>query len=192
VAGRVRVFIACSLDGFIAGAEDDLSWLPEPDPNEDYGYAAFIAETGAILMGRGTYDVAAGFPEWPYGDTPVYVATSRPLEPVAKTVKAVKGTPGKMLATARRKAGDDDVYLDGGALIRSFLDAGLVDDLVVTLVPVILGSGAPLFAGTAARQALVPHETRIFPSGLTQLRYGVVPAAPKPAARRRSRKRSDA
>ena len=189
MSGRVRIFIACSLDGFIAGTEDDLSWLPEPDPAEDYGYGAFMAETGTILMGRGTYDVAAAFPEWPYGDTPVLVATSRPLEPVAKTVKAVKGTPAKILAAARRKAGDGDVYLDGGALIRSFLDAGLVDELVVTLVPTILGTGAPLFAGTAGRHQLVPRETRTFPSGLTQLRYGVLAEA-KPAKRRRAARAS--
>lgn len=185
MAGRVRVFIACSLDGFIAGAEDDLSWLPEPDPQEDYGYAAFIAETGAILMGRGTYDAVAAFPEWPYGETPVLVATSRPLTPAAPTVKAVKGTPARMLAGARRRAGELDVYLDGGALIRSFLDAGLVDELVVTIVPVILGAGGPLFAGAAARRSLVPRETRTFPSGLTQLRYGVVPL--EPPRRRRAR-----
>lgn len=182
--GRVRVFIACSLDGFIAGAEDDLSWLPEPDPAEDYGYAAFMAETGAILMGRGTYDVVSAFPHWPYGETPVLVATSRPLERAAPGVKAVKGTPAKMLATARRAAGEADIYLDGGTLIRSFLDAGLVDELVVTVVPIILGAGAPLFAGTSARRALVPRETRTFPSGLTQLRYGVVPTASR---RRRPR-----
>jgi dihydrofolate reductase len=187
VPGRVRVFIACSLDGFIAGGEDDLSWLPEPDPAEDYGYGAFMAETAAILMGRGTYDVAAGFPEWPYGDTPVFVATSRPLEPAAKSVKAVTGTPAKILASVRRKAQDGDVYLDGGALIRSFLSAGLVDEVVVTIVPVILGAGVPLFAGMAERRQLVPRETRTFPSGLTQLRYGVV-APPKPAKRRASRK----
>lgn len=185
MSGRVRVFIACSLDGFIAGGEDDLSWLPEADPLEDYGYSAFIARTSAILMGRGTYDAVSRFPEWPYGRMPVYVATSRPLEPVAKTVKAVSGTPAEMLAAVRRKVKDGDLYLDGGALSRSFLDAGLVDELVVTVVPVILGSGTPLFAGASTRHRLVPRETRTFPSGLTQLRYGVVARA-KPAKRHRA------
>ena len=81
MAGGVRVFIACSLDGFIAGPDDDLSWLPAADAGgEDYGYGAFIAETAAILMGRSTYDVAAGFPNWPYGSLLVFVARSRPLD----------------------------------------------------------------------------------------------------------------
>ena len=84
MARSVRVFVACSLDGFIAGPDGDLSWLPEPDGSgEDYGYHAFLAESAAILMGRATYETAAAFPDWPFGETPVFVATSRPLAPVA-------------------------------------------------------------------------------------------------------------
>ena len=127
MAGGVRVFIACSLDGFIAGPDDDVSWLPEPDASEDYGYGAFIAETAAILMGRSTYDVAAGFPNWAYGSLPVFVATSRPLDPVVETVVPIRGSPSELLAAVRAR-GDGAVYLDGGALIRSFLDEGLVDE----------------------------------------------------------------
>ncbi len=187
--GKVRAFVACSLDGFLAGPEDDLSWLPDPDPDEDYGYAAFIAETDAILMGRGTYDVAAGFPEWPYSRTPVFVATSRPLEPAAGTVKAISGTPAKLLAAVRKKA-KGGVYLDGGTLVRAFLDAGALDELVVTIVPVVLGTGAPLLAGTTERHRLVPRETRTYASGLVQLRYDVVAPSPKKKAARRSRAKS--
>jgi dihydrofolate reductase len=185
--GRVRAFIACSLDGFLAGPDDDLAWLPESDPDEDYGYSAFLAETDAILMGRGTYDVAAGFPEWPYGKIPVFVATSRQLQHAAATVKAISGTPAKLLSTVRKKV-KGGIYLDGGTLIRAFLDAGALDELVVTIVPVVLGAGAPLLAGTIARHRLVPRETRTYASGLVQLRYEVVAAPPtKKKAPRRSR-----
>jgi dihydrofolate reductase len=171
VPGGVRVFIACSLDGFIAGPDDDLSWLPEPDgTGEDYGYGSFLAGTAAILMGRATYEVAARFDHWPYGELPVFVATSRPLDPVASTVRAVSGAPAELLATVRAH-GDGAVYLDGGALIRSFLDEGLIDELVVTVVGVILGSGVPLFAGTARRHALTLAAVTPYPSGLVQLRY---------------------
>lgn len=180
----VRVFIACSLDGFIAGPGDDLSWLPPPDPSgEDYGYGAFMAETAALLMGRRTYDVVAGFDPWPYGETPVFVATSRPLaagpgpEPergaVPPTVRAVTGTPAELLA-AVQAAAPGPVYLDGGALIRSFLAAGLVDRLVVSVVPVVLGAGLPLFAGTEGQVALALQDVRSYPTGLVQLEY--VPA----------------
>jgi dihydrofolate reductase len=127
-------------------------------------------------MGRSTYDVAAGFELWPYGTLPVLVATSRPLDPVADTVVPVSGTPAELLEAVRRQT-DGHVYLDGGALIRSFLDAGLVDELVVTIVNVILGSGAPLFAGVARSQRLELTSATPYPNGLVQLRYAPIPSA---------------
>jgi dihydrofolate reductase len=173
VRDRVRVFIACSLDGFIAGPDDDLSWLPqlESDPSgEDYGYSAFIEGTAAILMGRRSYDVAAAFDRWPYGDMPVFVATSRPLEPVTTTVTALTGTARELLAKVRTRI-DGSIYLDGGALIRSFVEDDLVDELTITVVPVILGGGSPLFGGTARRQALRLLAASSYPNGLVQLHY---------------------
>jgi dihydrofolate reductase len=167
----VRVFIACSLDEFIAGPGDDLSWLPQ-DPSVDRGYDAFMAGTGAILMGRATYEVVAGFSgPWPYGDVPVLVATTRALDPAAPTVRAVRGDAAGLVAQAREAARGRGVYLDGGHLIRQALDAGLVDELTVTVVPVILGAGAPLFAGARERRALRLAEHRVFDDGLVQLRY---------------------
>ncbi|KIG19318.1 Dihydrofolate reductase [Enhygromyxa salina] len=174
---RVRVFIATSLDGFIAGPNDDLSWLPQPsgDPPPDYGYNAFIAEVGALLMGRNTYDVVAGFEgAWPYGELPVLVATGRPLTGAPASVKAVAGDIHSLVDQARAAAGEADVYLDGGNLIRQALDAELVDELIITVVPVILGGGASLFAGVGQRRRLAlesverlePHECE-----LVQLRY---------------------
>lgn len=168
-AGRVRVFIACSLDGFIAGPDGDLSWLPTPSADEDYGYGAFIAETSAILMGRSTYDTAAGFDGWPYAELPVLVATNRPLEPAVETVRPISGDPGALLDRVRATT-DGNVYLDGGALIRQFLDAGLVDDLTVTIVPCILGAGASLFAGAAPIRLALVH-SHAFPDGLLQAVY---------------------
>lgn len=172
--GPVRVFIACSLDGFIAGPGDDLSWLPDPDPSEDYGYADFMAATAALLMGRTTYEVVAGFEgDWPYGDVPVFVATTRPLTPAAPTVRAVAGAPADLLATLDTAGVHGAVYLDGGALIRQFLDAGLLDEATVTVVPVILGAGSPLFAGAEGRHALTVQDATAYPSGLVQVRYGM-------------------
>ncbi len=172
----VRVFIACSLDGFIAGPGDDLSWLPPPG-DDDHGYGAFMAGVGAILMGRKTYDVAAGFDgPWPYGDVPVLVATSRPLSPKADTVTAVRDPIAALVARARALAGDKDVYLDGGNLIRQALDAGLLDTLTVTLVPVILGAGSPLFAG-AKLHVLERLDVRASSHGLVQVQYRLTSGA---------------
>lgn len=172
----LRVYIACSLDGFIAGAGDDLSWLPQGGGGAGdretgaLGFAEFMSAVGALLMGRRTYDVVAGFGgEWPYGEVPVLVATHRPLEAVAPTVRGVSGDIAQVVEAARREAGDRDVYLDGGALIRQALDAGLVDDLVVTMVPVILGEGHALFAGTAKRHQLELLGHYSFGSGMVQL-----------------------
>jgi dihydrofolate reductase len=170
VSGSVRVFIACSLDGFISGADGDLSWLPGPLAGEDYGYGGFLATTRAILLGRRTYEAAAAFDSWPYGETPVFVATTRPLSPAVPSVRAISGPPAQLLATVRAEI-DGDVYLDGGALIRSFLDAHLVDELIVTVVGVILGHGTPLFAGAAERHRLRLTATHQYPNGLVKLHY---------------------
>ena len=180
--GRVRVFIACSLDGFIAGPGDDLSWLPTPEqasPDET-GYDAFMREVGVLLMGRRTFEVVQGFGgEWPYGDCPVRVATHRPLVGAPATVEPLHGSIAELVAAARLVAGERDVYLDGGLLIRQALDAGLIDELILTYVPVVLGAGIPLFAGAARRHTLRAESSQRLACGLVQLR--LVPA-PGPTA----------
>lgn len=170
---RVRVFIACSLDGFIAGPADELDWLPPhaADGAEDT-FTPFFARIGALLMGRRTYDVVEGFGgPWPYGDTPVLVATSRPMSPKNPSVRPVGGTIDEMVSEARMVAGERDVYIDGGTLIRAALDTDLIDDLTVTVVPVILGRGLPLFAGSARRHRLELRGAREIGGGLVELRY---------------------
>ena len=168
LSARVRVFIACSLDGFIAGDDDDLSWLPPPPADgEDFNYSTFMSEVGCILMGRATYRVVEAFPgDWPYL-VPVLVATTQPLTPKAPTLRAVRGDIGALLDEALALAAGKDVYLDGGNLIRQALDIGRVDELTVSIVPTLLGRGAPLFAG-AQRQALELVTVRPYPT-LTQL-----------------------
>lgn len=152
----VKVYLACSLDGFIAGPEHDLSWLPSaedetpqtpPCDPEAVGYETFIAGIGAMLMGRRTYDVVRGFGgDWHYGDLPIHLATNRELDadPPA-TIKPVAGSIETLIADAKVAAGDKDVYLDGGDLVRQAADAGLVDQFIITYAPIALGKGTPLF-----------------------------------------------
>jgi dihydrofolate reductase len=190
-ASRVRVYIACSFDGFIAGPGDDLSWLPGADPNASggpdavpqppaakdvdaapgsVGYAEFMQQVGALLLGRRTFDVVMGFGgEWPYGNRSVLVATHRPIRANIPNVHAVSGTIEELVATAKQRAGNEDVYLDGGNLIRQALSAGLVDDLIVTLVPELLGQGHPLFAGLEARCSLEFTGYYPFGQGMLQI-----------------------
>jgi dihydrofolate reductase len=174
MAGRVRVYIAASLDGFIAGPDDALDWLPTPSPDEALpegvlGFEAFMRDVGAMLMGRRTYDVVRGLGAWPYGDTPVLVATHRPLEPAAPTVRAVQGEITALLDEALRVADGRDVYVDGGATLRAAMDAGRVDDLVITVAPVVLGAGTPLFAGVTRPHRLEILSHRDYGAGMVQL-----------------------
>lgn len=175
MAGPIRVFIATSLDGFIAGENDDLSWLPAPvEGGEDYGFREHMEATAAILMGRSTYDVVASMEgEWPYGDTPLFVATTRPLEGAPDTVHAISGDAVDLVAAVQAVVGDGGIYADGGNVIRQLIDANLIDELVVTVIPVILGKGAPLFAGSAFRHGLTLRQAQAYDDGLVQLRYDV-------------------
>src|SRR5690554_4500034 len=164
--GQVRVYIASSLDGFIAGPGDDIAWLERPRPSwapmaggpwaevavDALQYEDFIADVGAILMGRRTYDVMSDMPgPWAYGDMPLLVATGRPLDGAPPSVSGASAPIANLVAEARALAGEKDVYLDGGSLIRQALDAGLIDEMVVTLHPTVLGAGHSLFAGAQER-----------------------------------------
>jgi len=162
------VFIGVSLDGFIARSDGGLDWL-EPFHGEDHGYGDFFAGVDAVVIGRGTYDAVLGFPEWPYGGKRVVVCTSRPAEPRHRE-ELWSGSP-RALAERLDREGARRVYVDGGALIRSFLREGLVDELTIDIVPLILGSGRPLFASGNPETPLRFVDSKSFPSGLVQIRY---------------------
>ena len=177
---KVRVYIASSIDGFIAGPDDDLSWLPaddqiagatDTDPDA-LQYDDFIAGVGALLMGRGTYDVVRGFGgPWPYGGRTVLVATNRALdEDPPATVRAVQGSIVELIEQAKNAAGGMDVYLDGGTLVRQAAEADLVDDLTITIAPIALGSGHPLFAGMSERYPLEIVSHHRSGGGMLQIR----------------------
>jgi dihydrofolate reductase len=161
MSARVRVYIACSLDGFIAGPDDDLSWLPQEANIEAQsdsgavGFDEFLSDVGALLMGRRTYDVVTRLTETlPYGERPILVATNREIEEPLPWVQEVQGSISEMIEEALKAANGKDVYLDGGNLIRQGLEAGRVDELIITMVPRLLGQGVPLFTGLAAIENL--------------------------------------
>jgi dihydrofolate reductase len=169
---RVCVFVASSLDGFIAGPKDELDWLSIREGVQDT-FTPFLERVGAILMGRRTFDVVCRFEEqWPYGERPLLVATSRSLEAPRPSVQPVTGGILELVGQAKEAAGRDDVYVDGGQLIRTSVDAGLVDEITVTLMPVILGQGIPLFAGASQRHHLELLRSRPIGGGLVELKYG--------------------
>lgn len=158
---RVRVYLGCSLDGCIAGPGHDISFLgelpPEAGPHAGLGFEEFLRDIGALLMGRRTYQVPLDYDAWHYGDRPVLVATHHPLPPAPRggIARAVQGPIADLIAQAREAAGGKDVYLDGGDIVRQGLDAGLVDELCLTFLPVVLGRGIRLWDGLANRNNLV-------------------------------------
>lgn len=142
------VYIATSLDGFIARKDGNLNWLmemPNPD-NNDFGFAKFMGRIDGIIMGRNTFETVLGFNEWPYTKPVFVLSNSLTSVPEAYQLKAtiVKGNIENILEALRKK-GIEDLYIDGGKTIQSFLKKNLIDELIITRVPIILGTGIPLF-----------------------------------------------
>lgn len=165
---QCSVFIATSLDGFIARKDGGLDWLKTVEqPGEDYGYAEFAGSVDAIVMGRSTYDIVVGFDVWPYAGKRMFVLTHRPTT-ARHGEEMIAGTPADVVAKLEDE-GVKRAYIDGGATIRQFLAAGLIDDITVSVIPILLGDGIPLFGGTEHPLALEAVEQ--WPTGLVQLRY---------------------
>lgn len=166
---RISAYIAHSVDGYIADADGSLDWLFVRAGEEDYGFAEFIAGIDGLAMGRGTWDFIADEPDLPFEGRPVYVFTTRDAR-VRDGVTFWARTPAEALAEWEA-AGLRHVYVDGGRLISQFLAAGLVDALTLTVVPVLLGSGARLFHEIPVLTPLRLVSAIPYPTGLVQLRY---------------------
>ncbi|KAB2703536.1 MULTISPECIES: dihydrofolate reductase family protein [Brucella] len=173
-----HVFIATSLDGFIAREDGDIDWLLEHDQaGEDHGYNDFIRDIDVILMGRGTYEAVRSMGEWFY-TRPVLVLSKQlarqevPHELSGKVHFSDK-SPGNVMAMLTSE-GARRAYVDGGRVIQSFLELDMISDMVITRVPILLGTGRPLF-GRGHRDVALAHKgTRSFPSGLVQSHYEVM------------------
>jgi dihydrofolate reductase len=171
---KAAVFIATSLDGFIARANGALDWLPEAG-GEPHGYEEFFATVDALVIGRKTFETVLSFGAWPYGEKPVFVLSTRPLAPAppGAVVERMAGEPSDVAARLAAR-GIGHVYVDGGITIQRFLRAGLIQRLIITRIPVLLGSGIPLF-GVTERDIQLEHvATRQFASGLVQSEYRIV------------------
>lgn len=168
------VFIAASLDGFIARKDGSIDWLSEiPNPdNSDYGYNDFIKNIDAILMGRATFEKVLTFGSWPY-DKPVFVISSS-LKSVDMKLKdkveIVNGSLKSILESINSR-NLINLYIDGGKTIQSFLKEDLIDEMIITKIPVLLGNGIPLFSDTGIELKFEHVNTNIFSGGLIQCHY---------------------
>ena len=170
------VFVGISVDGFMARPDGSFDFLPE-EP-EDHGFDAFMATVDALVMGRNTFEVVLPFETWPYGQTRVVVLSSRPVDlsrAIARgaVVEQMSGTPEEIVARLGER-GARHLYVDGGDTVQRFMRAGLIDRLVITRVPVLIGQGISLFGALPHDVKLRHVETRSFPSGLVQTEYAVV------------------
>jgi len=168
---KASVFIATSLDGYIARKDGSFDWLPEePEP---HGYEEFMASVDALVIGRKTFDTVLSFGGWVYGKKPVVVLSSKASElkaPEGAICDFMDATPQEVVDRLTER-GLNHLYVDGGITIQRFLEAGLIQRMIITRVPVLIGSGIPLF-GPLSRDVRPRHvSTRSYPSGLVQSEY---------------------
>jgi len=171
---QASVFVGTSLDGFIARTHGELDFLP-PGGGEPHGYDEFMATVDALVIGRKTFETVLAFDTWPYGMKPVFVLSTRalPPAPAGAVVEHMSGAPAEIVAQLATR-GIRHIYVDGGITIQRFLQAGLIQRLVVTRVPVLIGAGIPLF-GQLQHDIMLRHVgTRQYASGLVQSEYAVV------------------
>jgi len=171
---RTSVFVGMSLDGFIARRNNAFDFLSAGGGERENGYEEFFATVDALVIGRKTYEVVLPFPKWPYGATPVFVLSTRPLAPAPEgaSVEPLSGSPAEIFALVSAR-GFQHVYVDGGETVQRFLRAGLIHRLVITRVPVLIGAGIPLFGPVDADILLTHLSTRTLSGGAVQSEYRI-------------------
>lgn len=177
---EASIFIACSLDGFIAGPDGNIDWLNKANEvvpaGEDCGFQDFINNIDTLVMGRKTFEQVLTFGTWPYGDLRVVVLSRNDVnipDDLRKTVSSSSDSP-KELSRYLASIGAQQLYIDGGFTIQSWLQAGLINKLIITFVPVLLGSGIPLI-GELDREINLKHiHTQTYDFGFIQVTYDII------------------
>jgi dihydrofolate reductase len=168
---KLKAFIAQSMDGLIADANGDLEFLHlVANDIEDYGYADFMAGIDTLVMGRNTYETIRLFPDWPYDGKRVIVVGASPM---SEEDPRIERWNDAFIDRARQLKAEDgqDIYVDGGRTISLFLDAGMIDELIISTVPIVLGRGTPLFSGIRLPWKYRLLKSTSFEKGLVQNHY---------------------
>ena len=170
----VQLYIAQSLDGYVADEEGGVAWLEEAGKGGDFGYDEFFREVGAVAMGSTTYEQILSWDiAWPYPEMPNWVFTRRKLgTPEGAEVRFVQGSPREHMEEIDASAAGKNVWLVGGGdLVRQWIDERLLDELILFIAPLLLGRGVPLFEGTVPTAAVLT-EVKAYPgTGFAELRY---------------------
>ena len=169
---EVVYYVAASLDGYIATPDGGVEWLdPFQSGSEDYGYSAFYDSVDAVLLGSRTYVQSLGFGEWPYPDKPCWVFSGSINSSVPDGVTVTDRSPREVVSELSERDVTRAWLVGGGSLAASFRDAGLITELIVSIMPVILGGGVPLFAVPGPRTRLHLTDSTVYGDGVTQLVY---------------------
>jgi dihydrofolate reductase len=175
---KASVFVGTSVDGFIARHNGDFDFLQEGG-GEPHGYAEFIATVDVLVIGRNTFEKVLTLATWPYADMRVVVLSNRALDTSViggPRVEQMSGPPPEILSRLAA-SGAQHAYIDGGITVQQFLRAGLIQRLVITRVPVLVGQGIPLF-GSLAQDVILRHiSTQAYASGLVKSEYEVARAS---------------
>ena len=168
------VYIATSLDGFIATVDGGIDWLNDiPNPEQsDYGYSEFNSGIDALVMGRGTFEKVLTFGDWPY-EKPVYVLSNSMTEVpehVAGKAEIIRGDFSEQIKQLN-EIGHGNLYIDGGKVIQSFLNEDLIDEMIITIVPILLGDGIPLFGKLDHNLKFKHKKTEIYNNSLVKSHY---------------------
>jgi dihydrofolate reductase len=178
VSIKASVFIATSLDGFIARANGDLDWLAGAESasaGQDYGYQEFMDTVDTIVVGRNTFELVLTFDTWPYSGKRVVVLSSGPNAIPLHLADDVEwlSLPPRRLVERLAARGATHLYVDGGKTIQGFLNAGLINELTITRIPILIGTGVPLFGPLNHDVSLTHIATRQFENGFVQSKYRV-------------------
>jgi len=172
---KVKLYIAESIDGFIARNDGDLDWLTEfPNPiKTDYGYSEFIKTIDTVIMGGRTYDSILSMDvAWPYKDKESYIITHRLLQTVPEdSIKLISEDIINEIIELKEKPGKDIWLVGGGELISLFMNNSLIDEMIITHIPVILSSGIPLFSNIKRESDWKAISNSIYDNGATQTTY---------------------
>lgn len=168
----VVYYVAASLDGFIATKDGSIEWLaPFEGGAEDYGYAEFYASIDAVLLGRRSYEKIRAFDPWPYPDKPCWVFSRQEIDAGNPRISVTPGSPAEVMTELAGRGLRRIWLLGGGALAGSFRAQRLITEYVVSIIPVLLGSGVPLFAPGGPKEDLRLSATKPYANGVVQLTY---------------------
>lgn len=169
---KTILYIAASLDGFIAKPNDDLSFLALADsPGEDYGYASFMENTDTMVIGRRTYDwLMTQVAEFPYPTIDTYIITHQPQAAIGQR-QFYSGDLKQLVMNLKNKDGKS-IFINGGAeIVNALLKDDLIDEMILFIFPVLLGDGVRLFQPKNAEHGLHLIDTKIYEKGIVKLHY---------------------